>query len=72
MSVYAEAARVAGHITEAERLLRQAAEALVNPSLRASAEPGGTKAPIGASLCQEITDRKTRQFAIKIQLLDLP
>ncbi|PAQ05468.1 DUF2958 domain-containing protein [Mesorhizobium temperatum] len=28
LSVYTEAARIAGHITEAERLLRQAAEAL--------------------------------------------
>ncbi len=31
LSVYAEAARVAGHITEAERLLRQAAAALSIP-----------------------------------------
>ncbi|WP_353642524.1 DUF2958 domain-containing protein [Mesorhizobium sp. WSM2239] len=31
LSVYAEAARIAGHITEAERLLRQAAAALSIP-----------------------------------------
>ncbi|MDG4882021.1 DUF2958 domain-containing protein [Mesorhizobium sp. WSM4884] len=31
LSVYAEAARIAGHITEAERLLRQAAAALSLP-----------------------------------------
>lgn len=31
LSVYAEAARIAGHITEAERLLRQAADALSTP-----------------------------------------
>ncbi|CDX38768.1 conserved hypothetical protein [Mesorhizobium sp. SOD10] len=32
LSVYAEAARIAGHITEAERLLRQAAAALEIPT----------------------------------------
>ncbi|KUM26951.1 single-stranded DNA endonuclease [Mesorhizobium loti] len=33
LSVYAEAARLAGHITEAERLLRQAAAAALSISL---------------------------------------
>lgn len=31
LSVYAEAARICGHISEAERLLRQAADALSKP-----------------------------------------
>lgn len=39
LSVYAEAARIAGRITEAERLLRQAAAALGMPSSRNSEPP---------------------------------